>query len=57
MDINHGRLYPNLDELVDRGLIEKSELDKRTNEYSLSDAGEQLIIEHAERLEALAELL
>ena len=57
MDVNHGRLYPNLDELVNRGLIEKSELDKRTNEYSLTDAGEQLIIEYAERLEALAELL
>ncbi|GGL57750.1 helix-turn-helix transcriptional regulator [Halocalculus aciditolerans] len=32
-DVNHGRLYPNLDDLVDSGLLEKSALDKRTNEY------------------------
>jgi len=38
-DVNHGRLYPNLDDLVDMGLIEKSELDKRTNQYELTDAG------------------
>ncbi|SEP18013.1 Transcriptional regulator PadR-like family protein [Halorientalis persicus] len=57
MDVNHGRLYPNLDELVERGLIEKSELDKRTNEYSLTGAGKQLITEYAQRLEALAEKL
>ena len=57
MDINHGRLYPNLDELVDRGLVEKSELDKRTNEYSLTDAGAQLITEYAQRLEALTNKL
>jgi DNA-binding PadR family transcriptional regulator len=56
-DVNHGRLYPNLDDLVDRSLIEKSELDKRTNEYSLTDASEQLITEYAQRLESLAEKL
>jgi len=38
-EVNHGRLYPNLDDLVNQGLIEKSELDKRTNEYALSDEG------------------
>jgi DNA-binding PadR family transcriptional regulator len=38
-DVNHGRLYPNLDRLVEMGLIEKGELDKRTNEYELTDAG------------------
>ncbi|MFB6164182.1 MAG: helix-turn-helix transcriptional regulator, partial [Haloarculaceae archaeon] len=30
-EVNHGRLYPNLDDLVEMGLVEKSELDKRTN--------------------------
>lgn len=38
-EVNHGRLYPNLDDLVSKGLIEKSERDKRTNEYSLTDEG------------------
>ncbi|WP_435361306.1 PadR family transcriptional regulator [Haloarchaeobius sp. DFWS5] len=38
-EVNHGRLYPNLDELVGLGLIDKSELDKRTNQYELTDDG------------------
>ncbi len=38
-EVNHGRLYPNLDELVDAGLVEKTEADKRTNHYALTDAG------------------
>ncbi len=48
-DVNHGRLYPNLDDLVERGLVEKSELDKRTNEYALTAAGEELLAEDANR--------
>lgn len=38
-DINHGRLYPNLDELVDKDLIEKGALDKRTNFYEITERG------------------
>jgi len=38
-EVNHGRLYPNLDELVDVGLVEKSALDKRTNQYALTGDG------------------
>ena len=38
-DVNHGRLYPNLDDLVDDGLLKKGEQDKRTNYYVLTDAG------------------
>jgi len=38
-DINHGRLYPNLDALVDKGLIEKGHIDDRTNSYSLTSRG------------------
>lgn len=37
--VNHGRLYPNLDSLADEGLIEKVEVDKRTNGYNLSTQG------------------
>jgi DNA-binding PadR family transcriptional regulator len=44
-EVNHGRLYPNLDDLVDAGLVEKSELDKRTNQYALTDAGYGAIID------------
>jgi len=42
-EVNHGRLYPNLDTLVDEGLIAKSERDQRTNDYALSDEAEQLL--------------
>jgi DNA-binding PadR family transcriptional regulator len=42
-EVNHGRLYPNLDELVERGLVEKSELDKRTNQYALTDPGYETV--------------
>ena len=38
-EINHGRLYPNLDELVGKGLVEKGHQDKRTNFYRLTDRG------------------
>ena len=43
-EVNHGRLYPNLDDLVDDGLIEKSELDKRTNQYALTDGGHDVVL-------------
>lgn len=45
--VNHGRLYPNLDKLEQLGLIEISALDKRTNEYAITDAGRDLIEAHA----------
>jgi PadR family transcriptional regulator PadR len=38
-EINHGRLYPNLDTLLEMGLIEKGTIDKRTNSYELSQRG------------------
>jgi len=38
-EVNHGRLYPNLDALVDKGLLEKGELDERTNYYTLTQRG------------------
>jgi DNA-binding PadR family transcriptional regulator len=40
-DINHGRLYPNLDTLVDKGLVEKGQRDERTNEYELTTRGDR----------------
>ena len=40
-EINHGRLYPNLDALVEKGLVEKGQIDRRTNSYSLTQRGER----------------
>lgn len=42
-EIHHGRLYPNLDTLVDKGLVKKGQHDKRTNQYTLSHRGQQEI--------------
>ncbi|MEF8756986.1 MAG: PadR family transcriptional regulator [Halobacteriales archaeon] len=47
-EVNHGRLYPNLDDLVDLGLVEKSQLDKRTNQYELTDAGIDALVDQFE---------
>ena len=38
-EIHHGRLYPNLDTLVEKGLVAKGTIDDRTNSYSLTDRG------------------
>jgi len=42
-EINHGRLYPSLDTLVDKGLVEKGQKDRRTNVYSLTRRGDREI--------------
>jgi PadR family transcriptional regulator PadR len=42
-EIHHGRLYPNLDELVEKGLVEKGEKDQRTNIYTLTRRGRREI--------------
>jgi DNA-binding PadR family transcriptional regulator len=40
-EINHGRLYPNLDALVEKGLVEKGRIDDRTNAYTRTQRGER----------------
>ncbi|ADJ16774.1 PadR family transcriptional regulator [Halalkalicoccus jeotgali] len=42
-EIHHGRLYPNLDTLVDKGLVEKLQMDRRTNLYKLTARGQREI--------------
>jgi len=42
-EINHGQIYPNLDTLVEDGLIDKRAVDKRTNNYQLTDDGRELV--------------
>ncbi|EMA31343.1 MULTISPECIES: PadR family transcriptional regulator [Haloarcula] len=42
-DIHHGRLYPNIDTLVKKGLVEKGQHDQRTNCYTLTRRGRREI--------------
>jgi DNA-binding PadR family transcriptional regulator len=42
-EIHHGRLYPNLDTLVEKGLVEKGERDRRTNVYTVTRRGSREI--------------
>ena len=41
--INHGRLYTNLNDLEEKGLIESEEVDGRTNAYRITDRGRDLL--------------
>lgn len=52
-EVTHSKLYPNLDELTDHGLITKQELDARTNTYELTDAGRRLLTAHAQTLDTI----
>lgn len=40
-EIHHGRLYPNLDTLVDKGLVEKDQRDRRTNYCTVMTRGQR----------------
>jgi PadR family transcriptional regulator PadR len=44
-EVHHGRLYSNLDTLVEEGLVEKGKRDKRTNYYVLTARGRKHIEE------------
>ncbi|GGO03721.1 PadR family transcriptional regulator [Haloarcula pellucida] len=54
-EVNHGRLYPNLDQLVEMGYVEKEQLDKRTNLYQLTDEGKDLLRADAARCKRIAD--
>jgi len=47
--VTHSQFYPNLDELAERGLIEKSEraIDDRTNSYTTTARGRTALRKHA----------
>lgn len=47
-EVNHGRLYPNLDALVEDGLVDKGQQDRRTNYYTISEEGREAIRERRE---------
>ena len=42
-EIHHGRLYPNLDTVVEKGLVEKGKQDQRTNYYTITTRGERVL--------------
>lgn len=42
-EVNHGRLYPNLDTLVENQYVEKGEKNSRTNYYRLTRKGKNAI--------------
>lgn len=44
-EITHGRLYPNLDTLVEKDYLEKGTIDRRTNSYEVSEAGITVLAE------------
>ncbi|GAA0240695.1 PadR family transcriptional regulator [Haladaptatus pallidirubidus] len=41
--INNGQLYRHLDALVEENYVQKSQLDRRTNEYSVTDSGRETL--------------
>jgi Predicted transcriptional regulators len=47
-EINHGRLYPNLDTLVEEGYVAKGSIDDRTNSYELTSEGRALLADRRE---------
>lgn len=47
-EIQHARVYSNLDDLAEKGLIKKGEIDKRTNSYTLTQQGRQALKNRAE---------
>lgn len=47
-EVNHGRLYPNLDQLAEQGLVAKGQKDKRTNEYQLTKQADEAIKQRRE---------
>lgn len=45
VEVNHGRLYPNLDQLAEQDLLTKGKKDDRTNEYQLTEQAHDAIKE------------
>ena len=45
-EVNHGRLYPALDDLVQLGLVSKEAVDRRSNHYWVTSRGERELEAH-----------
>lgn len=44
--VNSSRVYTNLDDLYERGLIKRDQLSKRKNAYRLTEAGKECLAAH-----------
>jgi len=55
-EINHGRLYPNLDTLVEKGLLEKGQHDERSNAYKVTRRGNRELKDRDEWNESVREV-
>jgi DNA-binding PadR family transcriptional regulator len=53
VDVTHTRLYSNLDDLVDLGLLDKGEQDLRTNYYQITNDGQTLVEDTARYFESI----
>ena len=42
-EIHHGRLYPNIEQLVDAGYVERVDIDDRTKGLRVTDAGQERV--------------
>ena len=42
-EITHGRLYPNLDTLVENSYLERGAIDRRTNYYEVTQKGTEAL--------------
>ena len=42
-EVNRGKVNPNLDTLVEEGLVEKGRIDSRTNYYALTEKGSRCL--------------
>ncbi|QCS41299.1 PadR family transcriptional regulator [Natrinema versiforme] len=47
-EINYGRLYPNLETVVNKELVEKGQLDSRTNYYDTTGKSKEVMEERQE---------
>lgn len=58
-EVHTGRLYPNLDELAEKNLVEKRirEIDGSTNQYLLTEKGRESIRQHARRVAGAADAI
>ncbi|MFC4246499.1 PadR family transcriptional regulator [Natribaculum luteum] len=56
-EVLHGQLYQNLNTLVDDGLLERDELDGRTNSYTLTSDAKAMLEESIYRRADACELL
>jgi len=48
IEVNTGRLYSNLNTLVDKGYVAKGSIDNRTNSYELTAEGQKMLFERQE---------